>query len=215
RLHHQDLAFHFAFGRQPHNNHSSTRTMAVYHAMEPERAPKSTTRKILTSLTFWIILGTIIGVLIGEFAPDFGKDAAPMAQIFLRPIQFIVFPLVFSSLIVGIAGNNDLKQLGRLSLKSFIYFEIVTTLALIVGPPRRQLGSQPGKTGITKKGNVHGVAVVHLYVCPLDQPFDAQDVGRDDGRLGQLGAPPSARGLDPCGCRHRADPTATTSKCSS
>ncbi|KDO16514.1 hypothetical protein SPRG_17969, partial [Saprolegnia parasitica CBS 223.65] len=57
--------------------------MAVYHAMETERPPKSTTRKILTSLTFWIILGTIIGVLIGEFAPDFGKDAAPMAQIFL------------------------------------------------------------------------------------------------------------------------------------
>ncbi|KDO23994.1 hypothetical protein SPRG_10691 [Saprolegnia parasitica CBS 223.65] len=97
------------------------------------RPPKSMVRRLLSSLTFWIVLGTILGVILGEVAPSFSKSAAPMAQIFLRPIQFIVFPLVFSSLVVGIAGNGDLKALGRLSLKSFIYFEIVTTLALILG----------------------------------------------------------------------------------
>ncbi|EQC33484.1 hypothetical protein SDRG_08993 [Saprolegnia diclina VS20] len=97
------------------------------------RPPKSIARRILSSLTFWIVLGTILGIILGEVAPSFSKSAAPMAQIFLRPIQFIVFPLVFSSLVVGIAGNGDLKALGRLSLKSFIYFEVVTTLALIIG----------------------------------------------------------------------------------
>ncbi|KDO27002.1 hypothetical protein SPRG_07715 [Saprolegnia parasitica CBS 223.65] len=130
--------------------------MVVYRAMDETPTPKKTwTRTILTSLTFWIVLGTVIGILIGQFAPAFAKDAAPMAQIFLRPIQFIVFPLVFSSLIVGIAGNNDLKQLGRLSLKSFIYFEIVTTLALIVGLLAVNF-VKPGAAGITKKGNYTG-----------------------------------------------------------
>ncbi|OQS06501.1 dicarboxylate/amino acid:cation (Na or H) symporter (DAACS) family protein [Thraustotheca clavata] len=95
--------------------------------------PKPLVRRILTSLTFWIIVGTLIGILLGEVAPAFSKSATPISNIFLRPIQFIVFPLVFSSLIVGIAGHNDLKALGRLSLKSFIYFEIVTTIALIIG----------------------------------------------------------------------------------
>ncbi|OQS04928.1 dicarboxylate/amino acid:cation (Na or H) symporter (DAACS) family protein [Thraustotheca clavata] len=136
-----------------------TTKMVGYRAMEAdENKPKKTlTRKILTSLTFWIIVGTITGILIGEFAPKFGKDAAPMAQIFLRPIQFIVFPLVFSSLVVGIAGNNDLQQLGRLSLKSFIYFEIVTTLALVVGLLAVNF-VQPGSAGISKKGNYTGSA---------------------------------------------------------
>ncbi|OQR89684.1 dicarboxylate/amino acid:cation (Na or H) symporter (DAACS) family protein [Achlya hypogyna] len=130
--------------------------MVAYVAMDSEpQPPKTFLRKVLTSLTFWIIVGTVTGILIGEFAPKFGKDAAPMAQIFLRPIQFIVFPLVFSSLVVGIAGNNDLKQLGRLSIKSFIYFEIVTTLALIVGLLAVNW-VQPGSAGITKKGNYTG-----------------------------------------------------------
>ncbi|CAK4508773.1 unnamed protein product, partial [Aphanomyces euteiches] len=99
----------------------------------PPKEPKTLTRRILTSLTFWIIVGTALGILLGSEAPDFSKKAAPTANLFLRPVQFIVFPLVFSTLIVGIAGNNDLKSLGRVVLKSFIYFEIVTTIALILG----------------------------------------------------------------------------------
>ncbi|TMW69358.1 hypothetical protein Poli38472_001514 [Pythium oligandrum] len=112
----------------------STTPTQEYQSLEPAAPAKKTfTRAVMTSLTFWILVGTIIGVILGEFAPAFSKKASPMAQIFLRPIQFIVFPLVFSSLVVGIAGQKDMKQLGRLSIKSFIYFEIVTTLALIIG----------------------------------------------------------------------------------
>ncbi|POM69014.1 Dicarboxylate/amino acid:cation (Na or H) symporter (DAACS) family protein [Phytophthora palmivora] len=104
-----------------------------YQAMEPAPENKSKSRKILTSLTFWIIVGMVVGILLGQFAPDFSEKAAPMKNIFLRTVQFIVFPLVFSSLVVGIADQKDMKQLGRMALKSIIYFEIVTTLALIVG----------------------------------------------------------------------------------
>jgi proton glutamate symport protein len=115
--------------------------------------PKSLARKILTSLTFWIIAGTVVGIFLGEYAPKFSKEAAPMAQLFLRPIQFIVFPLVMSSLVVGIAGHNDMKQLGRLSLKSFIYFEIVTTLALVVGLLAVNIIEPGHASGIKKKSD--------------------------------------------------------------
>ncbi|KAJ3116963.1 hypothetical protein HDU96_008253 [Phlyctochytrium bullatum] len=108
----------------------------------------------VTSLTFWIILGSISGILIGTYAPDFAKKAAPTSNLFLRPIQFVVLPLVFSSLVVGIAGGGhghghgggtakedeegdhgaeDLKAVGRLGAKALIYFEIVTTIALVIG----------------------------------------------------------------------------------
>jgi proton glutamate symport protein len=91
-----------------------------------DNSPATWHKKIHKSLTFWIVLSTVLGVILGSAAPEFSKAAAPTANIFLRPIQFIVFPLVFSSLVVGISSQDDLHALGRLSLKSFIYFEIIT-----------------------------------------------------------------------------------------
>ncbi|POM61364.1 Dicarboxylate/amino acid:cation (Na or H) symporter (DAACS) family protein [Phytophthora palmivora] len=110
---------------------------------------KSLPRTILTSLTFWIIVGAILGIILGAFAPTFSVKAAPMAQLFLRPIQFIVFPLVFSSLVVGIANQNDMKQLGRVAIKSIIYFEIVTTIAMIVGLLAANI-VKPGSVGLVE-----------------------------------------------------------------
>ncbi|KAF0734261.1 hypothetical protein Ae201684P_003277 [Aphanomyces euteiches] len=111
--------------------------MVHFHPQEDQpvelKAPKSLTRKILTSLTFWLIVGTALGILLGSEAPNFSEKAAPTANLFLRPIQFTVFPLVFSSLVHGIAGQSDLKSLGRVALKAFIYFEVVTTFALLLG----------------------------------------------------------------------------------
>ncbi|KAG1705574.1 hypothetical protein DVH05_003261 [Phytophthora capsici] len=72
-----------------------------------------------------------------------------MAQLFLRPIQFIVFPLVFSSLIVGIASQNDMNQLGRLAWKSIVYFEIVTTIAMIIGLLAANI-VKPGSVGLVE-----------------------------------------------------------------
>ncbi|OWZ15731.1 Dicarboxylate/amino acid:cation (Na or H) symporter protein, partial [Phytophthora megakarya] len=121
-----------------------------YQAMEqPAPEKKSWTRKLFTSLTFWIIVGMVIGIILGEFAPTFSEKAAPMKNLFLRTIQFIVFPLVFSSLVVGIADQKDMKQLGRLALKSIIYFEIITTLALIIGLLAVNI-AKPGKVGVTE-----------------------------------------------------------------
>jgi len=121
-----------------------------YQAMEaPVPEKKSFARKMLTSLTFWICASMVIGIILGEFAPTFSEKAAPMKNIFLRTIQFIVFPLVFSSLVIGIADQKDMKQLGRLALKSIIYFELVTTIALIIGLLAVNI-VKPGNVGLTQ-----------------------------------------------------------------
>lgn len=76
----------------------------------------------------------VVGVLIGTFAPQFAVSLKPLSNVFLRMIKSIIVPLIFSTLVVGIAGHgDDMKRVGRLALKSIIYFEIVTTLALVIG----------------------------------------------------------------------------------
>lgn len=87
-----------------------------------------------TNLTTWIIIAMVIGILIGKFAPVFAVKIGPLGTVFIRLIQCIVAPLIFSTLVVGIAGHgDDLVRIGRLALKSIVYFEVVTTLALILG----------------------------------------------------------------------------------
>src|SRR5947209_10738796 len=86
------------------------------------------------SLTTWIMTAMIVGVLIGVYAPDFALKLKPLSTVFLRMIKSIIAPLIFGTLVVGIAGHgDDMKRVGRLALKSIIYFEIVTTLALFIG----------------------------------------------------------------------------------
>jgi proton glutamate symport protein len=86
------------------------------------------------SLTKWIIIFMVIGALVGWLNPDLGTSLKPLSTVFLRMIKSIVVPIIFGSLVIGIAGHgDDMKRVGRLALKSIIYFEIVTTIALIVG----------------------------------------------------------------------------------
>lgn len=85
------------------------------------------------SLTTWIIVSMFIGIKIGYDFPAFSIHLKVVSQIFLRLIKTVIAPLLFATLVVGIAGHSDLKQVGRLGWKSLIYFEIVTTLALVIG----------------------------------------------------------------------------------
>jgi proton glutamate symport protein len=86
------------------------------------------------SLTKWILIFMVIGALIGWLNPDLGTDLKPLSTVFLRMIKSIVVPIIFGSLVIGIAGHgDDMKRVGRLALKSLLYFEVVTTIALIVG----------------------------------------------------------------------------------
>src|SRR5438132_1500452 len=85
------------------------------------------------SLTTQIMIGLIIGGLIGWLRPDWGNAVYFLRDIFINLIKSIIAPLVFSTIVVGIAGAGALKKIGRMGIKALIYFEIVTTAALFIG----------------------------------------------------------------------------------
>jgi Na+/H+-dicarboxylate symporter len=110
------------------------------------------------TLTQWILFGMVAGGVLGWAAPDVGARLQPLATLFLRAIKSIIVPLVFSTLVVGIAGHgDDLKQVGRLALRAIIYFEVVTTLALVVGLLMVNV-FRPG-VGVSLAGATAGTAV--------------------------------------------------------
>lgn len=85
------------------------------------------------SLTSWIFIALVIGILLGVFFPEFARSLGPVSNIFLRLIKSIVGPLLFGTLVYGIASAGELKTMGRVAVKAIIYFEIATTLALVIG----------------------------------------------------------------------------------
>jgi proton glutamate symport protein len=85
------------------------------------------------SLTAWIFIGMLAGIALGAFVPGVAKQLAPVSNVFLRLIRSIIAPLIFGTLVYGVAGGGDLKRMGRIGLKAIIYFEVVTTVALFLG----------------------------------------------------------------------------------
>jgi proton glutamate symport protein len=104
--------------------------VSVPHAVPPS-APAA--RRGVPSLTTQIFVGLILGVIVGYALPQFGVAVRPLADAFLRLIKMIIAPLLFSTLVVGIAGAGDLKAMGRIGLKAIVYFEVATTIALVIG----------------------------------------------------------------------------------
>jgi proton glutamate symport protein len=97
----------------------------------PLGAPIPKRRRI--DLTTQIFIGLLIGIVVGHFWPSFGVAVKPLADAFLRMIKMIIAPLLFATLVVGIAGTGDLKAMGRIGVKAIIYFEVATTIALFLG----------------------------------------------------------------------------------
>src|SRR5437763_4954174 len=85
------------------------------------------------SLTVQIMIGLIVGGVIGWLRPDWGNAVYFLRDIFINLIKSIIAPLVFSTIVVGIAGAGALKKVGRMGVKALVYFEIVTTAALFIG----------------------------------------------------------------------------------
>lgn len=84
-------------------------------------------------LTVAIIISLFLGVVVGWLFPAVAVKLHVLAEIFLRMVKMIIAPLLFSTLVVGIAGHDNIKSLGRLGVKTIVYFEVVTTFALIIG----------------------------------------------------------------------------------
>jgi proton glutamate symport protein len=85
------------------------------------------------TLTAWIFIAMLLGAAIGHDFPNAATNLRVLALIFLRLIKTIIAPLIFGTLVVGIAGHSNLRQVGRLGLRSIIFFEIVTTIAIFLG----------------------------------------------------------------------------------
>ncbi len=85
------------------------------------------------SLTTWILVSMVVGAEIGNDVPEIAVELRVLSQIFLKMIKTIIAPLLFGTLVVGIAGHSHLKQVGRMGWKSLLYFEVVTTIALFIG----------------------------------------------------------------------------------
>jgi proton glutamate symport protein len=85
------------------------------------------------SLTTKIFIGLIAGIALGYFKPEWGTAVRPLSLLFLNLIKSIIAPLIFSTLVIGIAGTGDIRQVGRIGVKALVYFEIVTTFALFIG----------------------------------------------------------------------------------
>lgn len=85
------------------------------------------------SLTFWIVVSMLVGAEVGADFPQEAQALKVLSDVFLRLVKTIIAPLVFATLVVGIAGHADLKKVGRMGVKALVYFEIVTTFALFIG----------------------------------------------------------------------------------
>lgn len=86
-----------------------------------------------SGLTFWILFSMIIGAEIGLDFPVLGNNLNVLSKIFMKLIKCVIAPLIFGTLVVGIAGHSDMKQVGRMGWKALLYFEVVTTIALAIG----------------------------------------------------------------------------------
>lgn len=107
-------------------------------------------KRILSHLTFWVLLAIIIAVILGYFFPATAVKVEWMGTGFIRLIKLFIGPIIFLTIVLGITGMGNLKRVGKIGLKAVLYFEVVTTIALIIGIVFANI-VQPGridKTGL-------------------------------------------------------------------
>ena len=88
---------------------------------------------LFRSLYIQVLIAILIGVLLGHFMPDLGTAMQPLATGFIKLIKMIIAPIIFCTVVVGIAGMENMKKVGRTGGYALLYFEVVSTIALIIG----------------------------------------------------------------------------------
>lgn len=124
-----------------------------------------------------IFLSLILGILVGWLYPAFALKTHVLAEVFLRMIKMIIAPLLFATLVVGIAGHGDAKSLGRLGVKTIAYFEVVTTFALIIGLGFANL-FKPGEGMVNVASQHIGLGeIVKMASCTQHNSFGEMFLG--------------------------------------
>ncbi|MFJ5965615.1 MULTISPECIES: C4-dicarboxylate transporter DctP [unclassified Bacillus (in: firmicutes)] len=90
-------------------------------------------KRLLKNLTFQVISAVIIGIIVGMVWPNVGKEMKPLGDTFINAVKMVIAPIIFLTIVLGIAKMGDMKKVGKVGGKAFIYFEVVTTLALVIG----------------------------------------------------------------------------------
>ncbi|HTH96303.1 MAG TPA: C4-dicarboxylate transporter DctA [Stellaceae bacterium] len=100
-------------------------------SQEPYRLTGGGRFGVFGQLWFQVLAGMVIGVLMGHFTPDIGKQMKPFGDLFISLIRMLIAPIIFCTIVHGVCGMNDMRKVGRVALKAIIYFEVITTIGLI------------------------------------------------------------------------------------
>lgn len=109
--------------------------------------------RIFSNLTFWVLIAILAGIIVGHYFPSTGVKMEVLGKRFVDLIKWFIPPIIFFTIVLGISGMGNLKKVGRIGVKALIYFEVVTTLALVIGIAMALL-IEPGKID---KDNLHGL----------------------------------------------------------
>lgn len=142
-------------------------------------------KSIYRHLYFWVLLAIIAGCIIGSVAPEFGASLKPVSDAFIALIKMLIAPIVFCTVVLGITQAGDMKKVGRIGVKTLLYFEAVSTVALLVGiiagnvlKPGADFHADPAKldaaavAGYAKQAQDQNVADYFLHIIPKSF-FDA------------------------------------------
>src|SRR5215203_2463495 len=135
--------------------------------------PNDTTtqrKPIYKQIYFWVLVGIVLGILVGHFFPKTGQALEPIGESFVNLITMVIAPIIFCTVVAGIAGMADLKSVGRIGLKALVYFEVLTTVALILGlvvinvvQPGAGVNAEPPKLSGDAAGYVQQGEASHWY----------------------------------------------------
>jgi aerobic C4-dicarboxylate transport protein len=145
--------------------------------------------KLHNNLTFQVLVAIVAGILLGAVAPDVGKKMKPLGDVFVNLVKMVIAPVIFLTIVNGIASMHDLKKVGRVGGKALLYFEIVTTFALLIGLTVVNL-LKPGEglsTATLAKGDISAYVtqgkamgmldfVMHVIPTSFTGPFVTGDV---------------------------------------
>ena len=95
--------------------------------------PQRSRKPFYRDISFQVFVGIVLGVAVGHWWPDAGKASQPLGDAFIRLIQMVVGPIIFCSVVSGIANAGDMKKVGRVAIKALVYFEVLTSIALVIG----------------------------------------------------------------------------------
>ncbi len=118
----------------------------VYQLLEHYTAKQAILKKILSHLTFYVFIAIIAAIALGVFSPDTAVSMKFLGTYFVDLIKIFIVPIIFFTIVLGISSMGDLKKVGRIGIKSIIYFELITTLSLLIGM---------GVALILKPGNIN------------------------------------------------------------